>query len=149
MDIPTEFRMDENSYWGPSMKKRFQALVTTAATTAAKNEERKKAANENAKLAQEYALKEKALKRKAAQDVQSKEDIISYLIPPKSAKNDYLEQKPAKYVFKCRDGDIQIPEYGIFRTDFYYKERIHNQEYWQTWKNKNIAVINQTWFFTN
>ena len=115
MDIPAEFRMDETSSWLPNMKKRFQALVTTAA----KEEER-------AKLAQEYALKEKALKRKAADDVQLKEDIISYLIPPKSAKNDYMEQKPAKYVFTCRDGDIQIPDYGIFRTDFYYKERIRN-----------------------
>ena len=26
------------------------------------------------------------------------------------------------YVFKCLDGDIQIPEYGIRRTDFYYKQ---------------------------
>ena len=80
----------------------------------------RKAVGENAKLAEEL----KTLKRKAAEDVRAKEDIISYLIPPKSAKNDYMEQKPAKYVFKCMDGDIQIPEYGIFRTDFYYKERI-------------------------
>ena len=121
-----EFQMDQRSYWYPTDKKRFQHFVTTAVTTAVRAEEKEKAANENAKLAQEYALKEKALKRKAAEDVRLKEDIISYLIPPKSAKNDYMEQKPAKYVFKCRDGDIQIPDYGIFRTDFYYKERISN-----------------------
>ena len=51
-------------------------------------------------------------------------EIIAFLLPPKSAKNDYVEQKPAKYVFKCMDGDIQIPEYGILRTEFYYQEKI-------------------------
>ena len=117
-----EFQMDQRSYWYPTDKKRFQHFVTTAVTTAVRAEEKEKAANENAKFAQEYALKEKALKRKAAE----KDDIISYLMPPKSAKNDYIEQKPAKYVFKCMDGDIQIPEYGIFRTDFYNKERINH-----------------------
>ena len=66
----------------------------------------------------------KERKRKAAEAFNVKEDMIAFLLPPKSAKNDYVEQKPAKYVFKCMDGDIQIPEYGILRTDFYYQERI-------------------------
>ena len=52
----------------------------------------------------------------------NKEQVISFLQPPKTAKADYISQKPAKYVFKCKDGDIQIPEYGIRRTDFYYKQ---------------------------
>ena len=110
------FFMDRESWMTPAQKKQFQAVVTAAV----REEEQKKAADQYAKLAQEYALKEKALKRKAAE----KEDMISYLMPPKFAKNDYIEQKPAKYVFKCLDGDIQIPEYGIFRTDFYNKEMI-------------------------
>ena len=54
----------------------------------------------------------------------NKEQVISFLQPPKTAKDDYESQKPAKYVFKCKDGDIQIPEYGIRRTDFYYKQSI-------------------------
>jgi len=61
-------------------------------------------------------------KRKAAEAFNVKEDMIPFLLPPKSAKNDYVEQKPAKYVFKCMDGDIQIPEYGILRTEFYYQQ---------------------------
>ena len=55
---------------------------------------------------------------------EANEEIISFLKPPQYAKNDYIEQKTAKYVFKCLDGDIQIPEYGMFRTDFYHKDRI-------------------------
>ena len=55
---------------------------------------------------------------------EANEEIISLLKPPQYAKNDYIEQKTAKYVFKCLDGDIQIPEYGMFRTDFYHKDRI-------------------------
>ena len=51
----------------------------------------------------------------------AKDEMITLLLPPKSVKNEYLEQTPAKYVFKCKDGDIQIPEYGILRTDFYYQ----------------------------
>ena len=66
----------------------------------------------------------KERKRKATEAFNAKEDMIAFLLPPKSAKNDYVEQKPAKYVFKCMDGDIQIPEYGILRTEFYYQERI-------------------------
>lgn len=58
-------------------------------------------------------------KRKASE---SKDELIALLLPPKSAKTDYEEQKPAKYVFKCMDGDIQIPEYGILRTEFYYQQ---------------------------
>ena len=50
--------------------------------------------------------------------------MLSFLKAPKYAKDDYMEQKAAKYVFKCMDGDIQIPEYGMIRTDFYYKDRI-------------------------
>ena len=89
----------------------------------AREEERKKAV----KLAQEYASKEKALKRKAdeaVEDLRAKEEVMSYLKPPKCAKNDYMERKPAKYVFKCLDGDIQIPAYGLNRTDFYIQDRI-------------------------
>ena len=71
--------------------------------------------------ARELREQEETRKRKA---VEEKEDMIAFLRPPKSAKNDYVEQKPAKYVFECMDGDIQIPEYGILKTDFYYKERI-------------------------
>ena len=51
-----------------------------------------------------------------------KNEIISLLLPPKSAKNEYIEQRPAKYVFKCMDGEIQIPEYGLLRTEFYYQQ---------------------------
>ena len=127
-----KFDMDRPTWMSPNEKKQLQAVVTanvTASVTAAvtatvREEERKKAASEYAKLAHEYALKEKTLKRKAAEVVRAKEDVISYLIPPKSAKNDYMEQKPAKYIFRCMDGDIQIPDYGIFRTNFYNKERI-------------------------
>ena len=61
------------------------------------------------------------LKRNA----EEKDDMIEFLRPPKIAKNEYLEQKLSKFVFKCSDGDIQIPEYGLLRTDFYYQERIH------------------------
>ena len=72
------------------------------------------------KTAQEYAARESALKRSAS----DKDDIISFLRPPKMAKDEYTMQTPAKFVFKCRDGDIQIPEYGLLQTDFYYQERI-------------------------
>ena len=65
----------------------------------------------------EYLAK---LKRSA----EEKDDLISFLRPPKMAKNEYMEQTPAKYVFQCSDGEIQIPEYGLLRTDFYYQERI-------------------------
>ena len=60
-------------------------------------------------------------KRKASEDLKAKDALLTLLRPPKFAKNEYLEQKPAKYIFKCMDGDIQIPEYGILRTEFYYK----------------------------
>ena len=56
---------------------------------------------------------------------EEKDEMIEFLRPPKIAKNEYLEQKLSKFVFKCSDGDIQIPEYGLLRTDFYYQERIH------------------------
>ena len=72
------------------------------------------------KTAQKYAVRESALKRSAS----DKDDIISFLRPPKMAKDEYTMQTPAKFVFKCRDGDIQIPEYGLLRTDFYYQGRI-------------------------
>ena len=66
-------------------------------------------------------------KRKASEVEQAaKDDMIALLLPPKSVKNEYVEQTPAKYVFKCKDGDIQIPEYGISRTDFYYQDGILN-----------------------
>ena len=54
-----------------------------------------------------------------AEDSNAKDEMISLLRTPKWAKNQYIEQKPAKYVFKCKDGDIQIPEYGLLRTEFY------------------------------
>ena len=54
--------------------------------------------------------------------LEAKDEMIALLIPPKSAKNEYVEQRPAKYVFKCMDGEIQIPEYGILRTEFYYQQ---------------------------
>ena len=57
-------------------------------------------------------------------------EIISFLRPYKTALYDYQEQKPAKYTFKCLDGDIQISEYGILRTDFYYKERIKTNRFY-------------------
>merc|ERR1711990_451156 len=69
------------------------------------------------KAAQEYAARESALKRSAS----DKDDMISFLRPPKTAKLEYMEQTPAKFVFQCRDGDIQIPEYGLLRSDFYYQ----------------------------
>jgi len=47
---------------------------------------------------------------------------ISFLSPCKTALHDYQEQKPAKYTFKCLDGDIQVSEYGFLITDFYYKQ---------------------------
>ena len=75
------------------------------------------------KTAQEYAARESALKRSAS----DKDDMISFLRPPKMAKLEYMEQTPAKFVFQCRDGDIQIPEYGLLRSDFYYQERMNYQ----------------------
>ena len=110
------FNMDDWSRMSPHQKKQLQDIVTKNV----RDEEQKKAA----KLAKEHESREQALKRKAAEALENVRSRLSYLIPPKSAKNDYMEQKPAKYVFKCMDGDIQIPDYGIFRTDFYYKERI-------------------------
>ena len=107
-------------YLASDEKRELQTIIERA-VLAAREQERQK-------VTQEYASKEKALKRKAAEALEAfrvKEDVMSYLTPPKSAKNDYVEQKPAKYVFKCMDGDIQIPEYGILRTDFYYQAQIN------------------------
>ena len=64
------------------------------------------------------------LKRKAPDTLIDKDDIIALLFAPKSIKNEYVEQKPAKYVFKCMDGDIHVPEYGLSRTEFYYQDQI-------------------------
>ena len=50
--------------------------------------------------------------------------MISLLLPPPSVKKEYEDQIPAKYVFKCKDGEIQVPEYGILRSEFYYQEWI-------------------------
>ena len=61
------------------------------------------------------------MKRRA----EEKDEMILFLRPPKMAKNEYMEQTPAKYVFQCSDGEIQIPEYGLLRTDFYYQGRIN------------------------
>ena len=76
------------------------------------------------KAAQEYAARESALKRSAS----DKDDMISFLRQAnksKMAKFEYIEQTPAKFVFQCWDGDIQIPEYGLLRSDFYYQERMN------------------------
>ena len=74
------------------------------------------------KSLEEYlALAELEQRKRKAEAIEDKDEMIALLQPPKSARNEYVEQKPAKYVFKCMDGDIQIPEYGILRTDFYYK----------------------------
>ena len=51
------FEMHRNTWTSSIEKKQFQAVVTSAV----REEERKKAAYEYAKLAQEFALKEKAL----------------------------------------------------------------------------------------
>ena len=79
--------------------------------------------NEYKKMAGNMEI-EIRLRRKASEDLKAKDALLSLLRPPKFAKNEYLEQTPAKYVFKCMDGDIQIPEYGILRTEFYYKALI-------------------------
>ena len=50
--------------------------------------------------------------------------MISLLLPPQSVKKEYKDQIPAKYVFKCKDGVIQVPEYGILRSEFYFQEWI-------------------------
>ena len=63
-------------------------------------------------------------KRNASETFIDKDDMIGLLLPPKSIKNDYVEQKPAEYVFKCMDGLIHVPEYGILRTEFYYQDPI-------------------------
>ena len=62
---------------------------------------------------------------KLKRSAEEKDEMIMFLRPPKMAKNEYMEQTPAKYVFQCSDGDIQIPDYGLLRTDFYYQERIY------------------------
>ena len=72
---------------------------------------------------QEEPIKEYLLNLKRS--AEEKDEMIMFLRPPKMAKNEYMEQTPAKYVFQCRDGEIQIPEYGLLRTDFYYQERIY------------------------
>ena len=75
--------------------------------------------------AMEKTVMEIDKKRKASEaEKEALSEKIFLLLPPKSVKNDYFEQKQAKYVFKCSDGDIQIPEYGIMQTEFYYQEGI-------------------------
>ena len=106
-------------YLASDEKRELQTIIERA-VLAAREQERQK-------VTQEYASKEKALKRKAdeaVEDLRAKEEVMSFLKPPKCAKNDYMERKPAKYVFKCLDGDIQIPAYGLNRTDFYIQDRI-------------------------
>ena len=114
-------------YLASDEKRELQTIIKRA-VLAAREQERQKVTQQVAQqLAQEYASKEKALKRKAdeaVEDLRAKEEVMSYLKPPKCAKNDYMERKPAKYVFKCLDGDIQIPAYGLNRTDFYIQDRI-------------------------
>ena len=79
--------------------------------------------NAREKTARKYAARESALKRSAS----DKDEMISFLRPPKMAKLEYMEQTPAKFVFQCRDGDIQIPEYGLLKSNFYYQERMNYQ----------------------
>lgn len=77
------------------------------------------------KAALEKTVLEMEKKRKASEaEKEALNEQIFLLLPPKSVKNDYVEQNPAKFIFRCSDGDIQIPEYGILQTEFYYKERI-------------------------
>ena len=52
--------------------------------------------------------------------------MISWLLPPQSVKKEYVDQVPAKYVFKCKDGVIQVPENGLFRSEFYFQGWIVN-----------------------
>ena len=68
-------------------------------------------------------------KRNASETFIDKDDMIALLLPPKSIKNDYVEQKPAEYVFKCMDGLIHVSEYGILRTEFYYQDQITYSSY--------------------
>ena len=63
-------------------------------------------------------------KRKASETFDKALLRIALSLPPESIKNDYVEQKPAEYVFKCMDGLIHVSEYGILRTEFYYQDQI-------------------------
>ena len=87
-----------------------------------KDEEIKNKNTEITELEEELEETKKELKRHA-DDSADKDEMLLLLRTPKWAKNDYIEQKPAKYVFKCMDGDIQIPQYGLLRTDFYHQVR--------------------------
>ena len=83
-------------------------------------------------------------KRNASETFMDKDDMKALLLAPKSIKNEYVEQKPAKYVFKCMDGDIHVPEYGISRTEFYYQDQI-TYSLWQVnmrWSKHNIISDN-------
>ena len=70
-------------------------------------------------------------------------EIIAFLSPCKTALYDYQEQKPAKYTFKCLDGDIQVSEYGILKTDFYYKERVKHQDFTNLELNMFIWIMSK------
>ena len=125
------------SGWGSPVRDRHTgtSYVPRERIEAIKEAASKQARDEAVK---EYSAREAAIKRKfietfedkdreiAAKDeeLSAKDGMITLLSPPKMAKNEYVEQTQAKYVFKCMDGDIQIPEYGILRTDFYYQEWI-------------------------
>ena len=61
-------------------------------------------------------------KRNSSETFIDKDDKIAFLLPPKSIQNEYVEQKPAKYVFKCMDGDIHVSEFGILHSEFYYQD---------------------------
>ena len=78
-------------------------------------------AKNHKKIVKETKMDKIHSKRTASEDSEAKDEMLLLLRPPKYAKNEYLEQKPAKYVFRCRDGDIQIPEYGMLRSDFYHE----------------------------
>ena len=69
-------------------------------------------------------------KRIASKTFIDKDEMLALLQPPQSIKNEYLEQNPAKYVFKCMDGEIHVSEYGISRTEFYYQDQITYSLIW-------------------
>lgn len=105
--------------WGSSPERIGDWDEAAADLKAAKDE----AAKDKAALAKTVLEMEKKRKTFEAEKEALNEKIF-LLLPPKSVKNDYLEQNPAKYIFRCSDGDIQIPDYGILQTEFYYKEGI-------------------------
>merc|ERR1712131_119811 len=73
----------------------------------------------------------------------AKDEMISLLLPPLSVKKEYEDQIPAKYVFKCKDGVIQVPEYGILRSEFYFQQVKARQRHEN---DENVNVFDYTDF---